>query len=297
MTETSSQHDWMTELLASNPEIGRLVWFTVNDGPVNQTQWLQAAVQAGLAVYGTPAGIPANTAYLRGLRALQQATPTRTLIRRVEQEHGRTVHHWIEETVSGGHVHFRVLAALERRAKQDVLMTHPLDTLTAAESDALSRLPELVDTARHTYTPGDRRRQVRQWLAAVGALQMAAAGPMQFVPDTATGLIDALTRAQDDLGVHVWSMPLQRSQDVVTTLTASLDAEITKKTAALLKTVQTTREAGKTPTTGQQAKLVSQLHDLDTRVQRYAELFGWQLDNLTMQLDIARKTVRRALEG
>jgi hypothetical protein len=197
--------------------------------------------------------------------------------------------------VSGGQVHFRPLAAVERDTQHDIINIHQLDHLTNGQDDALSRLTEFVDTARHTYTPGDRRRQVRGWFAGVGALQMAHAGPMQFVPETAVGLIDALTPVQDTLGVHVWSMPLARSGDVIGTLTQSLDAEVTKKTAALLKSVQAARDAGKTPTTGQQAKLVQQLKELDSRVQRYSGLFGEQLDNLTSQIDIARQAVRGAL--
>lgn len=289
------QDDLMAQLLASHPNIGRLAWFTVEEGLVDQTQWIQGVMNAGLAAYGTPQGIPATTAYLRALRTLQSAAPGRTLIRRVERERGRTVHHWIEETVSGSQVHFRPLAAVERETTHDLINIHRLDHLTGEQDDVLSRLTEFIDTAQRTFTPGDRRRQIRGWFAGVGALQMAHAGPMQFVPETAVGLIDALAQVQDTLGVHVWSMPLSRSADVIGTLTDSLDVEVTKKTAALLKNVQASREAGKTPTVAQQAKLVQQLKDLDTRVQRYASLFGDQLDNLNSQIDVARQAVRGAL--
>ena len=263
---------------------------------VDQQQWIQGVMNAGLTIYGQPHGIPAATAYLRGLRAMQHAAGASTLIRRVEREKGRTVHHWIEETVAGGQVQFRPIAAITRYTKSDAMNVQRLDRLSSHEDDALSRLTEFVDTARNTYTPGDRRRQIRSWFAGVGAIQMANAGPVQFVPETAVTLIDALSQAQESLGLTMWSMPLTRSADVIGTLTQSLDAEVTKKTAALLKSVQKSREAGKTPTTGQQAKLVEQLHDLDTRIQRYAGLFGTQLDNLTGQIDIARKAVRGALE-
>lgn len=292
---TVQQADLMTELLASHPNVGRLAWFTVDEGLVDQQQWLQGLMEAGLTAYGVPKGIPAATAYLRGLRAMQAAAPNRTLIRRVERERGRTVHHWIEETVSGGQVHFRPLAAVKRDTKHNFISIHRLDHLTKGQDDALSRLTEFIDTAQRTFTPGDRRRQIRGWFAGVGALHMAHAGPMQFVPETAVGLIDALAQVQDTLGVHVWSMPLVRSSDVIGTLTQSLDAEVTKKTVTLLKSVQAAREAGKTLTTGQQAKLVQQLKDLDSHVQRYSGLFGEQLDNLTSQIDIAHQAVREAL--
>lgn len=289
------QDDLMAQLMASHPNVGRLAWFTVDEGLVDQQQWLQGLMRAGLTAYGAPKGIPATTAYLRGLRSMQAAAPGRTLIRRVERERGRTVHHWIEETVSGGQVHFRPLAAIARDTKHDVIGIQRLDQMTSEQDDALSRLTEFVDTAQHTFTAGDRRRQIRGWFSSVGALQMAHAGPMQFIPETAVGLIDALNQAQGDLGIHVWSMPLTRSADVIGTLTQSLDEEVTRKTAALLKSVQDAKKAGKTPTTGQQAKLVQQLRELDSRVNRYAGLFGEQLDNLTMQLDLARQTVRGAL--
>ena len=299
MSDTIQQDDLMTQLLASHPNVGRLAWFTVDDGLIDQNQWINGLMQAGLTAYGKPQGIPSTTAYLRGLRAMQSAATPRTLIRRVERERGRTVHHWIEESIQGGQVQFRPIAAITRGVardtKFDTISIQRLDHLTGSEDEALAKLTEFVDTAQHTYTPGDRRRQIRSWFAGVGALQMAHAGPMQFVPETAVGLIDALAQVQDTLGVHVWSMPLARSGDVIGTLTQSLDAEVTKKTAALLKNVQSAREAGKTPTTGQQAKLVQQLKELDARVQRYSGLFGGQLDNLTSQIDIARQAVRGAL--
>lgn len=296
MTDTMLQEDWMAQVLANHPQVGRLAWFTVDDKMVDQQQWMHALMNAGLTIYGQPHGIPATTAYLRGLRAMQHAAGASTLIRRVEREKGRTMHHWIEETVAGGQVQFRPIAAITRYTKSDAMNVQRLDHLSSHEDDALSRLPEFVDTARNTYTPGDRRRQIRSWFAGVGAIQMANAGPVQFVPETAVTLIDALSHAQESLGLTVWSMPLTRSADVIGTLTQSLDAEVTKKTAALLKSVQKSREAGKTPTTGQQAKLVEQLRDLDTRIQRYAGLFGTQLDNLTSQIGIARQAVRGALE-
>jgi len=289
------QDDLMAQLMASNPTVGRIAWFTVDDGPVDQHQWINGLMQFGLTAYGKPKGIPASTAYLRGLRSMQTAAPGRTLIRRVEREKGRTVHHWIEETVSGGQVHFRPLAAIARDTKYDVININRVAHLSTEQDDALSRLTEFVDIAQRTFTAGDRRRQIRSWFSGVGALQMAHAGPMQFIPETAVSLIDALNQAQDDLGIHVWSMPLTRSGDVINTLTQSLDAEVTRKTTALLKSVQATQQAGKTPTTAQQVKLVQQLKDLDSRVQRYSGLFGEQLDNLTMQLDIARQTVRGVL--
>ncbi|NMP22645.1 DUF6744 family protein [Sulfobacillus harzensis] len=295
MTDAIHQDDLMAQLLASHPNVGRLAWFTVDEGLVDQQQWLQGLMRAGLTAYGAPKGIPATTAYLRGLRSMQAAAPGRTLIRRVERERGRTVHHWIEETVSGGQVHFRPLAAIARDTKHDIISIQRLDQMTSEQDDALSRLPEFVDTAQRTFTAGDRRRQIRGWFSGVGALQMAHAGPMQFIPETAVGLIDALNQAQNDLGIHVWSMPLTRSADVIGTLTQSLDDEVTRKTAALLKSVQDAKKAGKTPSTASQAKLVQQLKELDSRVQRYSGLFGEQLDNLTTQIAIARQAVRSAL--
>lgn len=297
MTNTLHQEDFMTELLKAHPHVGRLAWFTVSDGPVDQATWFHAIVQAGLAAYGTPSGIASTTAYLRGLRAMQLATSDRTLIRRVTRERGRSVHHWIEETVHDGQVHFRTLAAIERFTKDDRVVTHRQAHLTPSEDEALARLPEWVEAARRTYTMGDRRRQVRQWLTNAGALKMVSAGPVQFIPDTATGLLDALSRGQADLGVQVWSMPVTRSHDVISTLTHSLDAEVTHKTAALLKKVQQAREAGKSPTTAQQAKLVEDLRALDSRIQQYASLFGDQLDNLTQQIAVAKQAVKGALVG
>lgn len=298
MTDTTlQQDDLMTELLAAHPQVGRLMWFTVDDAPVDQAQWLQAMVQAGLTTYGTPTGLAPSTAFLRGLHAMKRATADRTLLRRVIREKGRTVHHWIEEKVSNGVVDFRVLASIERDTQYDRVTTKRWDTLEPSEDAALSRLPEFIETAGRTYTPGDRRRQVRQWLGKVGALQMAAAGPVQFVPEEASSLIETLTHAQSDLGLHVWSMPLARSADVIGTLTQSLDAEVTKKTASLLEAINKTRQGGKTPTTGQQAKLVAQLHDLTTRVQHYSNIFGEQLDNLTGQIDLAKRAVRGVLDA
>ena len=292
---TTQQDDWMTELLASHPNIGRLCWFTVGDEPVDQHAWLQAIIQAGLAPYGWPHDIPATTAYLRGLHAMQRATPTKTLLRCVERERGRSVHHWIQETVSGGQVQFTVLAAIERQSRNDTLSIYRQTSLSSADDAALSQLSELIDTARHTYTPGDRRRQVRQWLGSVGALHMEAAGPVQFVPDSAGGLLDALTQAQADLGLNIWSMPLQRSQDVIATLTQSLDADITQKTTALLKRVHEARQAGKTLSAHQQTQLLEQFQSLDSRVQHYASLFGGQLTNLTTQIEVAKQALRQAL--
>ena len=292
------QDDLMTQFLAANPQVGRLIWFTVDDGPVDQNAWLQGIVDVGLASYGTPPGVPATTAYLRGLRAMQQAVPSRTLVRCVERERGRTVHHWIKETIVNGHVDFRALAAIERRTTgtpADVINTRRLDTLSASEDEALGRLQTYIDTARAMYTPGDRRRQVRRWLANAGALQMVAAGPVQFVPEGAAGLIEAMSQAQETLGMQIWSMPLTRSSDVVATLTQSLDAEVTRKTAALLKSVQEANAAGKTPTLRQQTKVVEQMQDLDARVQHYASMLGTEMDVLTDQIGLAKKAVRGML--
>ncbi len=296
MTDTLQQDDLMTQLLAHHPQVGRLAWFTVEAQDVDQSTWLNAVVQAGLAHYGMPQGVAPTTAYLRSLRLLQHAAESKTLIRRVVRERGRTVHHWIRETLVNGQVDFTVLAAIDRDTKHDrIASVYRMALLSRTEEEALSQLPEFLNTARHTYTPGDRRRQVRAWFTGAGALHLDAAGPVQFVPEEAAGLLEALTQARDALGIQVWSMPLQRSEDVIATITQSLDAEVTKKTATLLKQVQDTQAAGKSPTVAQQAKLVATLQDLDTRVQRYAGLFGQQLTTPTSQLDLAKQAVRQAL--
>ncbi|PSR24733.1 MAG: hypothetical protein C7B47_14070 [Sulfobacillus thermosulfidooxidans] len=152
-----------------------------------------------------------------------------------------------------------------------------------------------MESARRTYTPGDRRRQVRAWLAHVGSLRLAHAGPVHFVPDTAMGLIQALQSAQTALGLQVWAMPVHRSGDVIATLTQSLDAEITQQTTTLLRTIQAARQGNAVLSTSRQAQLVGQLHDLSARVHHYADLFGTQLDQLTQQLDLAKQAVRSAL--
>lgn len=292
-----TQDDLMAELAGSSGTLGRLAWFTVNDDSVDQAQWIETIIQAGLAPYGLPTGIRATTAYLRGLRAMQRQVGDSTLLRRVAREKGRTTHHWIAESVAGGQVQFRVLAAIHRDTKTDALQLDRLGDMTMAQEQALHDLPSLVDTAARTYTPGDRRQQITRWIRGAGSLKMPDAGPVQFIPAEASGVLDALNRAQTGLGLTLWSMPLSRSSDVVETLTHGLDAEVSQKTLALLKSIRSTKEAGKTPTEAQQAKLLDQLHDLDSRVQRYAGLFDTQLDNLTDQLALARQQVRQVLAG
>lgn len=296
MTTTAfTQDDLMAELTGSSGTLGRLAWFTVTDESVDQKQWLATIIQAGLAPYGLPEGIRPSTAYLRGLRAMQHQAGGSTLLRRVAREKGRTTHHWIAESVSGGRVHFQVLAAIQRDTKTDALHVDYLGDMTGDQSRALGDLSSLVETAARTYTPGDRRQQITRWIRSAGSLKMPHAGPVQFIPAEATGVLDALDRAQGGLGLTLWSMPLSRSSDVVETLTQGLDAEVSQKTLALLKAIRTTKETGKTPTAAQQAKLLDQLHDLDSRVQRYAGLFDTQLDNLTDQLALARQQVRQVL--
>lgn len=289
--------NFLHELLASNPQIGQLAWFTVTDKPVDSRQWIQAIMQAGLASYGMPSAIPDKTAYLRGLHKLQQVVPQHTLIRRVEQSKDHTVHHWIEESIHTGQVHFRPLAAIERRAANNHVLSQPLDTLEEEEDHALSQLLTFIHEAAITFTPSDRRRQIRRWFAKIGSLQMAYAGPVQFLDESATGLLTALSRAQSDLGIHLWTVPLTRTEDVIQTLTDSLDTEVTKKTTALLHKVHTLHQTGKDLSSAQQAALVQQLHDLDQRVQHYSTLFGSQLDHLTTQITMAKQAVRNSLSG
>ena len=292
---TLTQDDLMTQLTGSSGTLGRLAWFTVTDNNVDRAQWLETIIQAGLAPYGLPNAIRPTTVYLRGLRAMQRQAGGSTLLRRVAREKGRTTHHWIAESVAGGQVHFNVMAAIHRDTKTDALQLDRLGDMTAAQDQAFRDLPSLVDTAAQTYTPGDRRQQILRWIRSAGSLKMPDAGPVQFIPVEATGVLDALDRAQTGLGLTLWSMPLSRSSDVIETLTQGLDAEVSQKTLALLKSIRTTKEAGKTPTAAQQAKLLDQLHDLDRRVQRYAGLFDAQLDNLTDQLALARQQVRQVL--
>ncbi len=290
-------NNFLQELLASHPQIGQLAWFTVTDQSVNQHQWIQAIIQAGLASYGMPTAITDKTAYLRGLHTLQHTVPQHTLIRRVEHAKDHTTHHWIEESVSQGQVHFRPLAAIERHHATGQVLSHALDTLHEEEDHALAHLSEFIQQAATTFTPSDRRRQIRQWFARAGALQMSHAGPVQFIADAASGLISALTQAQSDLGIHVWTVPLTRTDDVVRTLSDSLDTEVTKKTTALLRKVQTLQETGKDLTPHQQTALLQQMQDLDQRVQHYTEIFGTQLDNLTTQITVAKRAVRQSLLG
>lgn len=289
------QTDFIADLMAANPNVGRMAWFTVNNEPINQTQWIQALANAGLLQYGTPQGIPAGSAYLRGLHAMQAMAKHSghgTLLRRVERKRGSVTHHWIEETLVQGRMQFTTVAAITRDTAHDVLSVHRMGTMANSLDEVLGQLPELIKTAQATYTPGDRRRQILRWFQQVGALHLANAGPVQFLPESAAALIDNLVAAQTDLGLQVWSMPLSRSADVIDTLTQSLDVEINRKTATLLKKIHDLKARGEDPTPGQQAKVVEQLHDLNQRVKLYSDLFGDQLTALTTQIEMARSATR-----
>lgn len=297
MTDVAyTQDDWMGALLQQHPDLGRLVWFRVDEAPVDAAAWLQAVVDAGLAQYGTPSGIPATTGYLRGLAALKAQTPHRTLIRRVARAHGTTEHHWIRDEVIGGQVVFTPIAAIRYTARTESLQVTPLAP-RQEEQAALAQLPDLIATARRTYTAGDRRRQVRHWLQRTGALTMANAGPVTFLPVSAAGLMTALDRAKTALGLEIWSLPLTRSADVVATLTQQLDADVQQKTAALVQRVRTARAAGRDLTVAQQEALVRDLHALDDRIRAYEALFGTQLDQLQNALTVAHRVVYDALVG
>lgn len=285
------QQDWMTELLQQYPHIGRLVWFTVDDTPMAETDWLQAITQAGLAAYGLPRAIAPTTAYLRGLQTLTTVSEHHTLLRRVARGRGRVVHQWIRETVENEQAVFTPLVTIERRSHPVSLAIHPLTPLTAAEDAALQHLTDAIAQAEHTYLPRDRRQQVRQWLQSVGALSLAKAGPVQFIPETATGLVDALTQAQHALGITVWSLPLQRSDDVIHTLAQHFLHETTTRAASLLQRIQTLKATGKDLTLGQTEALVRDYQALNTRVKEYTDLFGVQLEAVQDQLALVQQAV------
>ncbi|POB12212.1 DUF6744 family protein [Sulfobacillus sp. hq2] len=295
-TPSAAAGDWVTDLLHTHPDLGHLVWFTVEAGAMAQADWLAAIAQAGLAHYGLPAGIAPTTAYVRGLRTLGQGPDTRTLLRRVARHRGTVTHHWIRETTASGAVTFQVLAAITGHPRTGTLTTvERRASLTAAEETALARLPDAIQAAGQTYTAGDRRRQIRTWLARVGALTMVAAGPVQFVPTDAQGLLTALTRAQAALGLQVWTLPLARSADVIATVTASLDAEVTQKTAHLLHQLQTARAAPTPLTTAQQTRFVTAFQALQQRVEHYTQLLDDEHSALTQQLALARTAIMQML--
>lgn len=289
------QNDFVAQLVQTSAQVGHVVWFTVEAHEVPQAEWVQAITTAGLAAYGLPSGVSPAVAYRRALRRLQREGGGKTLMRLVARESGRTTHHWIRETVAHGQVTFTPIAAVTRDRRSHAVTTTVLADLTADQQDALTRLPTFLRQAETTYTAGDRRRQIRRWLDGVGALPMTI-GSAVFVPDTGSGLVTALQRAGTDLGVQLMALPLARSRDVVDTLVTNLDTLVTRQTAALLESVKTAQAAGHELTDAQKARLVDQFRALDARVQQYAALFGQQLDNLTMQIDVARQAVRGALQ-
>lgn len=289
------QTDLMTQLLADHPQIGQLVWFTVHPEGMTDTAWIQAVADAGLVHYGGLLHITDRTAYLRALRALQQSAAQPTLIRQVARQKGKSIHHWIEESVVNGHMQFRVLAAFTRDHRTSAVTIDRHAALTPSEDAALAQWPTVLHHAYTTVTAGDRRRQITRWLHQIGTLAMASAGPMQFVTEEAAGLVATFNKHQEALGMHVWSLPLHRTADVIATLTQSLETEVTQQTTTLLQRARDAQNTGKPLSLAQQAALVKHLRALESRVTRYAQVFDTQLDSLTTHLDWAKHAVRGAL--
>jgi hypothetical protein len=292
-TPSYEQPNLMHDLLAQHPHVGRLAWFTVQDDAVDRATWIQQIMDAGLSQYGLPQPISDTTAYLRGLHALQTRVSTRTHLRRVAHRDGETIHHWIEETIAHEIVHFRPIAAIHRHTKTQRVHFQPLDTLTPDEADARDALPEAIATAADRYTASDRRRQIQHWFDQAGALHLTQAGPVQFIPEPAMGLVTALESAQAGLHLHCWSMPVPRTDAGLETLTASLEAEVTETTSRLIDRAKRLTADGKTPSVRQQAQLLEEFQALHQRIQYYTDLFGTQLDTLQTRSDFSRATVQQ----
>ncbi len=291
------QETFLATLSHQSDTVGQLFWFAVDPDPMPEDQWIQAMTTAGLATYGLPGAIPPATAYVRALHALQRQARqhgVKTLLRVVDRPKGQVMHHWIKETVSGGQVLFTPLAAITREYRQDIIRSTPLTALEPEEQTALSTLPTLINTALHTYTPGDRRRQVRRWLNALQSLAMDHAGPVQFVPQDGAGLVQALSEHQDTLGLQCWSLPLARNQQVLETLVQNVETQVKHDAVVLLNTLKKAHQAGKTLTTAQQQKMLGDFHALEARAQHYAEVLDTESSALSSHLDVVRQQIRAA---
>ncbi len=291
------QENFLATLSRQSDTVGQLFWFTMQAEPVSQDQWVQAITTAGLATYGLPGDIPPATAYLRGLHAMRLQTRQhgiRTLLRVVERPKGRVIHHWIRETVSGEQVTFTPLAAITREYRHDTVSSTALTPLDPEERTALAALPHLIDTALHTYTAGDRRRQIRRWFATLQSLAMDHAGPVQFVPQDGAGIVQVLTEHQETLGIQCWALPLARNPQVLETLAQNVEAQVQHDAVALLNHLKKAHQAGKTPTTAQQKKMLADFHALEARAQHYAEVLDTQSSALSSHLDVVRQQIRAA---
>lgn len=291
------QENFLATLAYSSDTVGQLFWFAVDSDPMPEDQWIQAMATAGLAIYGLPGNIPPATAYVRALHALQRQARQhgiKTLLRVVGRPKGQVIHHWIKETVSGGQVLFTPLAAITREYRHDAVSTSTLAPLEPKEQSALSSLPTLIHTALHTYTPGDRRRQIRRWLATLQSLAMDHAGPVQFVPQDGAGLVQALTEHQDTLGLQCWALPLARNQQVLETLAQNVETQVRHDAVALLNTLKKAHQAGKALTTAQQQKMLGDFHALEARAQHDAEVLDTESSALSSHLDVVRQQIRAA---
>jgi hypothetical protein len=216
------------------------------------------------------------------------------LLRVVDRPKGQVIHHWIRETVSGGQITFTPLAAMTREYHHDTVSTTALTTLDPEEQTALSALPTLIDTALHTYTAGDRRRQIRRWLQVLQSLTMDHAGPVQFVLQDGAGLVQALTEHQEVLGLQCWALPLTRNQQVLETLAQNVETQVKHDAVALLNHLKKAHQDGKTLTTAQQQKMLADFHTLEARAQHYTEVLDTQSSALSSHLDIVRQQIRAA---